>query len=108
MQGDTRFILIMSTCPEAGVAENIAQVLVTERIAACVNIIPGLVSQFRWGDRIEHAHEHLLLIKTTRDRYRDVEKKILAMHPYTLPEIIGVPITQGLGDYLNWIDQETK
>ena len=108
MQEDTRHILILSTCPEAGVAADIAQALVTDRIAACVNIIPGIASRFRWGGQIENADELLLIIKTTRDRYHDAEKKIRAMHPYALPEIIAVPITLGLADYLNWIDQETQ
>lgn len=108
MQKNTRHILILSTCPDAGVAGAIAQALVTDRIAACVNIIPGITSRFRWKGQIESSDEQLLLIKTTSDRYQDAEKKIRTMHPYELPEIIAIPVTLGLADYLNWIDQETQ
>jgi len=100
--------LILSTCPEAVAAGDIAQALVADRLAACVNIIPGLASWFRWQGRIDCADELLLVIKTTRERYPEVEQKILALHPYDLPEIIAVPIMQGLDDYLAWLDQETK
>lgn len=108
MQEHTRHILILCTCPEGNVAADMAEALVADRIAACVNIIPGLSSWFRWRGQIDRADELLLIIKTTHDHYHDVEKKIRSMHPYELPEIIAVPITQGLADYLNWIDQETK
>ena len=108
MQGHTGYILILSACPEAGVAGDIAQALVAAKLAACVNIIPGIASRFRWLGRIEQAEEHLLIIKTTHDRYSDVEKKIRSMHPYELPEIIAVPVAGGLAEYLDWIDQETR
>jgi periplasmic divalent cation tolerance protein len=108
MQGHTGYILILSTCPEAGVAGDIAQALVDGKLAACVNIVPGIASRFRWQGRVDQAEEHLLIIKTTRARYPDVEKKIRSMHPYELPEIIAVPVAEGLAEYLDWIAQETK
>ena len=108
MQGHTGHILILSTCPDSGVAEDLAQALVAARLAACVNIIPGIASRFRWQGRIEQADEHLLIIKTTHGRYPDVEKMIRSMHPYELPEIISVPVAGGLAEYLGWIDQETR
>lgn len=108
MQGQTGYLLILSTCPETGVAGDIAEALVAGKLAACVNIVTGIASRFRWQGRIDRVEECLLIIKTTRDRYSDVEKKIRSLHPYELPEIIAVPIAQGLAEYLDWIDQETK
>ena len=108
MQGHTGHILILCTCPATGIAGDIAQALVAGKFAACVNIVPDIASRFRWRGNIDQADEHLLLIKTTRDRYPDVETMIRSMHPYELPEIIAVPIVQGLASYLAWIDKETK
>ena len=108
MPGHKGYILILSTCPATGVAGDIAQALLTGKLAACVNIVTGVASHFRWQGAINQADEHLLIIKTTRDRYPEVETTIRSMHPYELPEIIAVPITQGLAEYLDWIDQETK
>ena len=108
MKEQTGYILILSTCPETGVAGDIAQALVAGKLAACVNIVTGITSRFRWQGRIDQVEEHLLIIKTTRDRYPDVERKIRSMHPYELPEIIAVPVTQGLAEYLDWIARETK
>lgn len=107
MQQDTEQILIFCTCPDSGTANNIAGALVEERLAACVNIIPGIVSCFRWQGKMERADESLLLIKTVPGRYPAVETKIRALHPYEVPEIIAVPITLGQRDYLAWINQET-
>jgi len=108
MPGHTGYILILSTCPDPDVAGDIAQALVAARLAACVNIVSGVSSRFHWQGRIDQADEHLLIIKTTHERYSDVENKIRSMHPYELPEIISVPVAGGLMEYLDWIDQETK
>lgn len=108
MQEQTDYILILSTCPDADVAGAIAQALLAGRLVACVNIVTGVASHFRWQGAIHRADEHLLIIKTARDRYPEVETKIRSMHPYELPEIIAVPIAQGLAEYLAWIDQETR
>jgi periplasmic divalent cation tolerance protein len=108
MREDTKHLLVLCTCPEKSVADTIAQSLVADRLAACVNIIPGLDSWFRWQGRIERAGELLLVIKTTRDRYPGVERKIRALHPYELPEIIALPLTLGHAPYLAWIEQATK
>ncbi|MGJ0482999.1 MAG: divalent-cation tolerance protein CutA [Methylomicrobium sp.] len=96
--------LILCTCPDRDTSEKIAQKLVEGRLAACVNILPGLTSIYTWQDRLETAEEHLLLIKSASGRYSAVEQAIRALHPYDLPEIIALPIAQGLPDYLNWID----
>jgi len=96
--------LILCTCPDRDTSEKIAKRLVEGRLAACVNILPGLTSVYTWQDRLETAEEHLLLIKSTRDCYPLIERTIRDLHPYDLPEIIALPIARGLPDYLNWID----
>ena len=100
-------LICLTTCPDRDAADHIAAALVEERLAACVNIVPGLHSVYRWQGAVEHAGEVLLLIKTTRARYAALETAIRARHPYELPEIVAVPVTQGLPGYLDWIVAET-
>lgn len=100
-------LLILSTCPDAGTAQIIAEQLVDRQLAACVNILPGLTSVYQWQGKRENAQEHLLLIKTTNEAYQTLEQTITELHPYELPEVIAVPIERGLDAYLNWIDQQT-
>lgn len=96
--------IILCTCPDQETAENIARLLIERNLAACVNILPGLTSYYRWQGQIELAQELLLLIKSSSARYSSVEAAILENHPYELPEIVAVPVEQGLPDYLHWID----
>lgn len=100
----TNHLIILCTCPDKTAAENIARMLVKKRLAACVNILPGLTSVYPWQGKIETAEEHLLLIKTHQDHYTAVEQRIREVHPYELPEIVAVPMAHGLPDYLQWID----
>jgi periplasmic divalent cation tolerance protein len=101
-------LLIMTNVPDADVAQRIAQALVEQRLAACVNILPGVKSVYRWQGVVEESNEHTLLIKAARLRYAEVEAAIKALHPYQLPEVIAVPVAAGLPAYLAWIEQETK
>lgn len=96
--------LILCTCPDMTTAETIAGMLIADKSAACVNILPGLTSIYLWQNRIEKTQECLLLIKTSQHLYHKVETSILANHPYELPEVIAVPIEHGLPGYLQWID----
>lgn len=96
--------IVLCTCPDQASAARIAETLIDEKLAACVNIVPGLTSVYRWRNKIETAQEHLLLIKTRQDRYASVESALLRIHPYELPEIIAVSVEQGLPKYLHWID----
>ena len=96
--------LILCTCPDPGSARTIADALINKGLAACVNILPGLTSVYRWQNKIDSAQEHLLLIKTRQDRYAEVETVIGQIHPYELPEVIAVSVEQGLPEYLQWID----
>ena len=100
---DTSFQLILCTCPDNQVAEQLATSLVEQRLAACINIVPGLTSIYRWQGKLEKGTEVLLLIKTTRECYTAVETAIRQQHPYELPEIIAVTLDEGSSDYLRWL-----
>lgn len=108
MTTESKHLLVLSTCPGSITAKKIANELVANNLAACVQIIAGVQSVFRWVGKVDSAEEHLLLIKTSADRYDELEQKIKALHPYELPEIIAVPINIGLADYLTWIDDSTQ
>ena len=100
-----RHLLIYCTCPDRGSAESIANALVDRELAACVNILPGIQSVYRWQGKRESAQEYLLSIKSLHSAYKPLEQAIVGLHPYELPEIIAVPITHGLAGYLAWIDE---
>lgn len=97
--------VILCTCPDAATAECLAQALVADRLAACVNILPGLRSVYQWQGAVETAHEHLLLIKTHRRLYPAVEAAIKALHPYEVPEVVALAIDAASHEYLQWMDQ---
>ncbi|MEX2262894.1 MAG: divalent-cation tolerance protein CutA [Bryobacteraceae bacterium] len=101
-------IVVYSTCASAEEAERIARRLVEERLAACVNVLPGMVSYYRWQGAIEQSSEWLLLIKTSRDRVDEVRRSIESLHSYQVPEVIAVPIVEGSVNYMNWLDAELK
>ncbi|MGD8567701.1 MAG: divalent-cation tolerance protein CutA [Gammaproteobacteria bacterium] len=96
--------IVLSTCPSQEVAESIAAKLVENKLAACVNIVPGLTSVYEWQGKVETDREHLLIAKTVSSAYQAVENTILDSHPYELPEIVSIPINNGLANYLSWID----
>lgn len=100
-----RYQIVFCSCPDAASAARIARLLIEQKLAACVQQLPGISSLYRWQGAIEQASEHLLLIKTRQDRYPALEQAIRAIHPYELPEIIAVPCSSGLPGYLAWIDQ---
>jgi len=100
--------LLLCTCPDDKTAREIAAQLVAEKLAACVNIVPGLTSVYEWKGQVESDPETLLLIKTAEDRRQALIERIPVLHPYEVPEVIAVPIEAGLPDYLNWITDETR
>ena len=100
-------LLVLCTCPDAETADALAGSLVEARLAACVNMLPGLRSIYRWEGRVERAEETLLLIKTIRERFDDLREHIVRMHPYTLPEVLAFEAAAGLDRYLEWIGSET-
>jgi periplasmic divalent cation tolerance protein len=99
----TETLVVLCTLPDREHASQIAHALVEEQLAACVNLIPGLVSVFRWQGAVQQDEEVLLLIKTSQAVYPQLEQRIRALHPYELPEIIAVPIQTGQAEYLQWI-----
>ncbi len=96
--------LVLSTCPDQTTAEKLAKQLVSEKFAACVTILPNLISIYQWQEKIETANECLLMIKSKKTQYQAIENWIRANHPYELPEIIAVSIEHGLPEYLQWIN----
>ena len=100
-------LIVLTNCPDAGVADRIARTLVEQCLVACVNRLPAVDSIYRWQGAVERAVEVPLLIKTTRERYSEVETTIRALHPHEIPEIIAWPVTAGLPAYLRWVVEET-
>jgi periplasmic divalent cation tolerance protein len=99
----TENFVIFSTCSDQGEANRIAQDLVERRAAACVSVVPGVQSVYRWEGKVEKAQEVLLLIKTSAERFAAVRDRIAELHSYETPEIIALPIAAGSDQYLNWI-----
>lgn len=100
-------LLCLSTCPDAETASEIARALVEEKLAACVNRVPGVVSTYRWQGEIHEDTEMLLIIKTTRERFDALRERLVELHPYELPELVAVKIAEGLPGYLDWLAHET-
>ena len=101
-------LLCLCTAPDLATARALADALVGERLAACVNLLPGLESVYRWQGQVERGQEVLLLIKTTRTCLPALQARIVALHPYELPEVLAVESAGGLPAYLNWIASETR
>lgn len=101
-------LLILTNLPDQASAQAMAESLVADRLAACVNILAPCRSVYRWQGAIESAEETPLLIKTTAARYAALEAAIRASHPYELPEIIAVTVARGLPEYLMWVATETS
>ena len=104
---DSQPLVVYCTCPDQATAEHIAETLVDERLAACVNLVSGLTSIYRWQGQIQRDAEWLLIIKTRRTVYSLLEARLCELHPYEIPEIIALPIQTGLADYLDWIVDST-
>jgi periplasmic divalent cation tolerance protein len=101
-------LMVITNLPNMAAAEAMAMAIVEREAGACVNIVPSVTSVYRWEGKIEKAQEVMLIVKTQYALYTQLEQLILSLHPYELPEIIGVPISAGLPAYLQWIAQQTK
>lgn len=103
MSEQPAFLLVFTTCPDAISAERVALAVLQAQAAACVNILPPATSLYWWKGQIERASEPMLVIKTRADAYPRLEEAIRAVHPYELPEVIAVPVAEGLPAYLAWV-----
>jgi periplasmic divalent cation tolerance protein len=100
--------LVLTNLPDRAAAERLADLVIEKKLAACVNILASCRSVYRWKGAVQHDDEHPMLVKTTAERYPELEKALRAAHPYELPEIIAVPVERGLPAYLDWVAAETK
>jgi periplasmic divalent cation tolerance protein len=98
-----KILLALSTFPDAGTARRISKQLVTEKFAACANILPSVESIYRWKEKIETGNETFVFFKLSEDRQAAFQEKLRSLHPYEVPEIIFVPVANGLPDYLRWV-----
>ena len=99
-------IVVFSTASSAVEAEAIAQRLVEERLAACVNVVTGVRSFYRWKGKIENSPEWLLVIKSSRGRFEALRAALEKLHSYEVPEAIALPVVEGAANYLNWMEGE--
>ena len=98
-----KVLLALSTFPDAETARRISNQLLTEKFAACANILPGVESIYRWEEKIETANETLVFFKLSEDRQSAFQEKLRSLHPYEVPEIIFTKIDDGLPEYLRWV-----
>lgn len=103
----TQSLLVMTNLPTMEVATKLATTLVEKRLAACVNVLDGCTSLYRWKGEVQVEREVPVLIKTRAERYAALEQEILSQHPYELPEIVAFPLKAGFGPYLHWLADET-
>jgi periplasmic divalent cation tolerance protein len=108
MMSDTDCVIVMTTLPADADASIFARTLVETRLAACVNLLPGMESVYRWEGTVEHERERQLVIKTTRARIAALWEQVREFHPYDVPEFIVLPIVDGNDAYLRWVGESTR
>lgn len=108
MSNPMEVLLVLTNLPSRETAQDMARLLIEQRVAACVNLLPPCRSVYRWKGDVQTDEEHPVLIKTTRGRYAALEAAVRAAHPYELPEIIALPVAAGFPAYLQWVADETS
>jgi periplasmic divalent cation tolerance protein len=103
----TAYVEVRITAPDAGTATRLARLLIEERLAACVKVIPDMTSVYRWEGAVETAHEHLLLVTSTAERFEDIRRRVRSEHPYDTPEVLAVPVVAADARYAAWLDAST-
>jgi periplasmic divalent cation tolerance protein len=101
-------IVVLATCGNPKQAEELSKSLVEKRLAACVNSLAGMTSWYWWENKLTRDQEILLVIKSSRAKFAELEKEIYRLHSYAVPEVIALPIVEGSENYLNWIDESLK
>lgn len=107
-KSDSQGIIVFCTIPSIDTGKTIARELVKLHLVACANIIPNLISVYKWNDQMHEDPECLMFIKSTLPRKDEIIQKIKELHPYEVPEIIVTPIVDGYAPYLSWLQEETK
>ena len=105
MQGLSGRVVALSTVASAEEADRLARALVERRLAACVNVVPGVVSHYRWKGELQRDEERLLVIKTRAERIEALREALRELHPYELPELVAFEISDGSPEYLKWLDE---
>ncbi|NIO40073.1 MAG: divalent cation tolerance protein CutA [Burkholderiales bacterium] len=105
-QDSATHLLVLTNLPDKASALELAKSLVDKRLAACVNVLDGCTSLYRWRGEVQTDREIPVLIKTSAERFAVLQQEILALHPYELPEVIALPVDRGLDAYLSWVDTE--
>ena len=100
-------IIVLCTCPDNASARQLAQTLLSEKLAACVNLIPQVTSLYYWQGKMEESQEVQLVIKTRRTMFGVLQERLLSLHPYEVPEILALPILCGNPAYLQWVQEQT-
>lgn len=103
-----RYCLVLTAVSDGRTADRLADALVQNRLCACVSVVPGAISRYRWQGRLEQAEEAILIAKTSSSRYAEVESFLSREHPYECPEILKIPIEAGLPAYLDWIGESVE
>ena len=104
MEGESSLVVLV-TAPSTASALELGRQLVDERLAACANVVPGITSIFVWDGKREEASEALLLIKTHAERYQALQRRVLELHTYSVPEVLALPVEAGAPTYLRWIQE---
>lgn len=102
------FYVVLATTKDGAEAERIAERLIDERLAACVNVLPAVSSTYRWKGRVEHAGEVLLLMKTSNEKLDRLMARVRELHSYEIPEILALPIERGSPEYLKWLEDSLR
>jgi periplasmic divalent cation tolerance protein len=105
---DKEILVLLCTCPDSATAERIAHELVGASLVACVNVVPGLRSIFRWNGAVQSDEEVLMVLKTPAERLSEARERLVALHPYDVPEVVALPVVDGHHPYLQWVADSTR